>query len=70
MRVARNYPLEEAAPIIGVKLGTLRQYVSNGIVESLKIGRKRVIPTRVLERICSEGLDTKRKEDERAGARP
>jgi hypothetical protein len=60
MEIQRNYPLDEAAPIIGITFGTLRQYVSLGIVESIQIGRKRVIPTRVLEKICAEGLDTKK----------
>ena len=60
MAIEKNYPLNEAAPIMGITLGTLRQYVAYGMVESLKIGRKRVIPTHVLERICSEGLEIKR----------
>jgi len=64
MAIEKNYPLDEAAPIIGIELGTLRQYVAYGIVESLKIGRKRVIPTHVLERICSEGLRTRKKTGE------
>jgi excisionase family DNA binding protein len=54
--IKRNYPLDEAAPLIGVTLGTLRQWVSAGKIKSLKIGRKRVIPSRVLEEIIEKGL--------------
>jgi predicted site-specific integrase-resolvase len=62
MAVQKLYELAEAAPIMGVTLGTLRQYVANGIVPALYIGRKRVIQEKVLEKICSEGLRTKRDE--------
>lgn len=61
MAIEKNYPLNEAAPIIGITLGTLRQYAANGVIESLKIGSKRVIPARVLEKICNEGLKIEKK---------
>jgi hypothetical protein len=60
--IQKLYELSEAAPFIGVKLGTLRQYVSNGVVPALYIGRKRVIQEKVLEKICAEGLQTTKKE--------
>jgi excisionase family DNA binding protein len=54
--IKRHYPLDEAAPLIGVTLGTLRQWAATGKIESLKVGRKRVIPSRVLEEIIEKGL--------------
>jgi excisionase family DNA binding protein len=59
MALQKLYPLKDAAPVIGLKLGSLRQYVSRGIIPSVRVGRKRLIPERVLERICEEGLSTK-----------
>ena len=50
------YDLKEAAPYIGVTIGTLRQWVSTGVVPALYIGRKRCIQEAVLEKICTEGL--------------
>jgi len=62
MAIQRLYELSDAAPIIGVTLGTLRQYVSAGVVPALYIGRKRVIQEQVLERICNEGLQIAKKD--------
>lgn len=57
--IEKLYPLTvETATLIGMPLGTLRQYVSRGIIPALHIGRKRVIQESVLERICKEGLKT------------
>ena len=58
MAIRRNYPIIEAAPLLGLKLNTTRQFVTMGLIESVQIGRKRLIPEHVIERICSEGLDT------------
>ena len=62
MAIQKLYELAEAAEIIGLKLGSLRQYVSNGIIPALYLGRKRVIRADVLEKICTEGLRTKKEE--------
>jgi excisionase family DNA binding protein len=58
--IEKLYELPEFAELVGLKLGTVRQYVSNGIIPALYLGRKRVVPASVLERICSEGLQTKK----------
>jgi hypothetical protein len=60
MPIEKLYELSEVAEVIGLKLGTVRQYVANGIIEARYLGRKRVVPASVIERICSEGLQTKR----------
>jgi len=65
--IQKLYELSEAAEIIGLKLGSLRQYVSNGIIPALYLGRKRVIRADVLEKICTEGLRTKRAEKTTSG---
>ena len=56
----RLHELREVAEITGLKLGTVRQYVSNGIIPALYLGRKRVVRADVLEKICTEGLKTKK----------
>ncbi len=57
MEIQKLYPLnKETAALLTIKLGTLRQYVSLGIIPALYIGRKRVIQASVIERICQEGL--------------
>ena len=61
MAIEKLYELSEFAELSGLKLGTVRQYVSNGIIEALRLGRKRVIPASIVERICTEGLDTTKK---------
>jgi hypothetical protein len=60
--IEKLYELPEFAELTGLRLGTVRQYVSNGIIPALYLGRKRVVPASVLERICSEGLKTKKKD--------
>lgn len=50
---------EDTANLIALRLGTLRQYVSRGVIPALRIGRKRVIKESVIKKICEEGLDTK-----------
>jgi excisionase family DNA binding protein len=60
--IEKLYELPEFAELVGLKLGTVRQYVSNGIIPALKLGRKRVVQASVVERICSEGLQTKKKD--------
>jgi hypothetical protein len=55
------YPLSEVAEATGWKLNTVRQYVANGLIPALYLGRKRVVRADVLERICTEGLATRSK---------
>jgi len=57
--VQRLYELKEVAEIIGLTLGSVRQYVSRGIIPALYLGRKRVVRADVIETICNEGLRTK-----------
>jgi excisionase family DNA binding protein len=63
--IEKLYELPEFAELTGLKLGTVRQYVSNGIIPALYLGRKRVVPASVVERICSEGLKTKKTDQSR-----
>ena len=58
MPIEKLYELPEFAELTGLKLGTVRQYVANGIIPALYLGRKRVVPASVVERICSQGLST------------
>ena len=59
VNIEKLYPVtKETADIIAIELGTLRQYVSRGVIPALYIGRKRVIQASVIERICKEGLKT------------
>ncbi len=53
------YPVtKETAGLMAMELGTLRQYVSRGIIPALYIGRKRVIKASVIAHICKKGLKT------------
>jgi excisionase family DNA binding protein len=67
MPIEKLYELSEAAEITGLKLGTVRQFVSRGIIEARYLGRKRVIPASVLERICTEGLRIPKRTSGNAG---
>jgi len=62
-KIQRLYEIPEAAPILRMTVPVLRQYVSNGFVPALYIGRKRLIQESVLERICTEGLQAPKKEE-------
>ena len=57
--IQKLYELGEVAEVTGLKLGSVRQYVSRGVIPALFLGRKRVVRADVLERICTEGLKTK-----------
>ncbi len=66
MAIEKLYPVnEDTAETIALTLGTLRQYVSNGVIEAVYLGRKRAIKASTIERICNEGLVTKRKDTEK-----
>ncbi len=59
MEIEKLYPItKETAGLLTIKLGTLRQYVSLGIIPALYIGRKRVIKASVIAHICKKGLKT------------
>lgn len=64
MSVQKLYELREVADIIGLTLGSVRQYVSRGVIPALYLGRKRVVRADVLERICEEGLQTTKEQEE------
>ena len=57
MGIQKLYELAEVAEITGLTLGTVRQYVSNGVISALYLGRKRVVRADVLEKICAEGQE-------------
>jgi len=59
MAVQKLYELAQVAETTGLKLSTVRVYVSNGVIPALYLGRKRVVRADVLEKICTEGLQTK-----------
>jgi excisionase family DNA binding protein len=46
-----NYPVDAAAWAIGVGRSTLWQMIKNGLVETVKIGRRRLIPKEEVHRI-------------------
>ena len=60
MAIQKLYELNEVAEFTGLTLGTVRQYVAGGVIPALYLGRKRVVRADVLERICNEGLKTKK----------
>lgn len=62
MAIQKLYELSEVAELTGLKLGSVRQYVSNGVIPALYLGRKRVVRADVLEKICNEGLHTAKKD--------
>jgi hypothetical protein len=62
--IQKLYELWEVSELTGLKLNSVRQYVANGIIPALYLGRKRVVRADVLERICTEGLSTERKTNE------
>ena len=66
--IEKLYELREVAETTGLTLGTVRQYVSAGVIPALYLGRKRVIKASVLEKICTEGLKTKKEDTEAVSA--
>ena len=58
MAIQKLYTIKEVAEITGLTLGTARQYVSNGVIPALYLGKKRVVTTATLEHICEHGLNT------------
>ena len=61
--VQKLYDLPQVAEFTGLTLGTVRQFVSNGVIPALYLGRRRVVRADVLERICMEGLITNKAQD-------
>jgi hypothetical protein len=54
----RLYNLAEVAEITSLSLGSVRQYVWQGIIPALYLGRKRMVSAEVLEKICMDGIKT------------
>jgi hypothetical protein len=68
MAIQQLYDLRAVAELTGLTLGSVRQYVANGVIPALYLGRKRVVRADVLEKICTEGLKTKRETADTQGA--
>ena len=56
------YSIPKFSEVTGTPIGTARQYVANGIIPALYLGRRRMITAATLEKIRKEGLQTKKKE--------
>ena len=66
--IQKLYDLTEVAEITGLTLGSVRQYISRGVIPALYLGRRRVVRAEVLEKICTEGLKTKKENQEEVPA--
>jgi len=49
-----GYSVEEAGPILGVVRTTVFEKIATGELESVKIGRRRIIPADALRRFLDE----------------
>ena len=49
-----GYSVEDAAPILGVGRTTIFELIAKGQLESVKIGRRRIIPADALQRLLDE----------------
>jgi excisionase family DNA binding protein len=49
-----GYSVEDAAPILGVGRTTIFELIASGRLESVKIGRRRIIPADALQRLLDE----------------
>jgi Helix-turn-helix domain len=52
---AKYLGVQEAQELTGISRWTWRRYAYNGIVESIKIGKRLLIPSSEIERLVSEG---------------
>jgi excisionase family DNA binding protein len=57
----RLFRIREAAPQIAFTEKGLRNLISQGLVDVVKIGRSVRIPAEELDRICNEGFQPARK---------
>jgi len=49
-------PVKTAARLLSVSPRTLKRRISNGTVESVRVGRRILIPQHEIDRIAKEGL--------------
>jgi excisionase family DNA binding protein len=54
--VDQLFGLDRTAQILSVSIWTIRKWVSNKRIKSIKLGGRRMIPKSEIQRITSEGL--------------
>ncbi|HXG66629.1 MAG TPA: helix-turn-helix domain-containing protein [Blastocatellia bacterium] len=52
----RAYGVESAAALLDISAWTIRKWVSEGRIRSVKLGTRRVIPATEIRRLVTEGL--------------
>ena len=50
------FTVEQAASVIGLSAWTIRAWIAQGRLRSLKLGKRRMVPAEEVERVTSEGL--------------
>jgi excisionase family DNA binding protein len=50
------YDLDTVARLLSISVWTVRAYVKNGKIKSLKISARRLVPASEVERIAAEGI--------------
>lgn len=60
----RLYDVPEFSEIVGLALGTTYQYIHENIIPAIYVGRRRMITKETLDRICTEGLKTTKRQRE------
>jgi excisionase family DNA binding protein len=48
-----TYSLVEAALVTGLSLSTINRRLASGEIKSVKVGRRRLVPTDELRRLCT-----------------
>jgi excisionase family DNA binding protein len=54
------YPVKDAAERLGISIWTLRKKAYEGVIASVKIGAKLLIPESEIERLVREGMRPRR----------
>lgn len=54
----RLYELTDIAEATSLKLATIRQYIHQKRIASIKLGRRRLVRKEELDRICTEGISS------------
>ena len=49
-------PVEEAAYLLGISKHTVRAYIRRGAIQTIQIGRRRLVPRTECERVAREGI--------------
>jgi excisionase family DNA binding protein len=49
-----TYSLVETALVTGLSLSTINRRLASGEIKSVKVGRRRLVPTKELRRLCGE----------------